>query len=73
MLREGPKPNKVTLICILKACSELGALDQGKLVHAYVLKERLEADKFIGSTLVNLYTKCGSVEDARKVFEGLKS
>ena len=71
MVFDGFKPDKVTLICILKSYTDAGSVDCGRLVHSYILKERLERDKYIGTTLINMYTKCGDILDANKVFRGL--
>ncbi|KAI5079235.1 hypothetical protein GOP47_0006906 [Adiantum capillus-veneris] len=71
MLQYGSKPNEFTLICIINSCTDLHVLKEGRLVHACVLKQNCEQDKYIGCSLLNLYAKCGSIEDAFKVFEGL--
>ncbi|KAH7297501.1 hypothetical protein KP509_26G072000 [Ceratopteris richardii] len=72
MLQSGAKPNEFSLICILKSCTAINRLHEGRLVHNCVLKEGFNNDKFINCSLLNLYSKCGSIEDAYKVFEGLK-
>lgn len=43
MEQEGVKSNEVTFLGMLQACSELGALKQGKRFHAQILttEERL--------------------------------
>uniref|UniRef100_UPI0040747504 Synthetic PPR-DYW protein n=1 Tax=synthetic construct TaxID=32630 RepID=UPI0040747504 len=69
MQREGVKPDEVTLPSVLSACANLGALEQGKQIHAYVIKSGFESDVFVGSALIDMYAKCGSIEDARKVFD----
>ncbi|OAY76800.1 Pentatricopeptide repeat-containing protein [Ananas comosus] len=71
MLAEGVKPNQVTLTSALTACAQLGALDQGKWIHAYVERNRLELNSFVGTALIDLYAKCGCVDDAFAVFEKL--
>ncbi|MCO5587842.1 hypothetical protein L7F22_041794 [Adiantum nelumboides] len=71
MIQGGPRPNEFTLICIIKSCTDLNALKEGRLVHACVLEQNCERDKYFGCSLLNLYAKCGSIEDAFKVFEGL--
>ncbi|XP_020115326.1 pentatricopeptide repeat-containing protein At1g50270 [Ananas comosus] len=71
MLAEGVKPNQVTLTSALTACTQLGALDQGKWIHAYVERNRLELNSFVGTALIDLYAKCGCVDDAFAVFEKL--
>eukprot|EP01018_Ginkgo_biloba_P036001 Gb_24114 [translate_table: standard] len=65
------KPNSVTIPVILPACSELGALKQGSAVHSYTIKSGFESNVFVGSALVDMYAKCGSIYDARHVFDGM--
>ena len=44
-------------------------LHLGGLVHEYVIKTGLQIDGPIANTLVDMYGRCGSLEDARVVFE----
>eukprot|EP00250_Pteridium_aquilinum_P007001 c16802_g1_i1 orf=813-1508(+) len=68
MEQEGIEPNEVTYICILKACSCLAALEQGKHVHAQIVQRGFESDLFVGNSLIDMYSKCGSLSDALVVF-----
>ncbi|CAD6273258.1 unnamed protein product [Miscanthus lutarioriparius] len=55
-------------------CSEpCGALDHGAWVHRYVERTSpgLLADAFLGSALVGMYAKCGCLDDAVRVFDGM--
>ncbi|GMN62910.1 hypothetical protein TIFTF001_031985 [Ficus carica] len=72
MQRIGVKPDDVTLVCVLNSCANLGLLELGKWVHAYVDRNKIEADGFIGNALVDMYAKCGSIDQAFRVFEGMK-
>lgn len=64
-------PNYVTLVCVLPAISRFGALELGKWVHLYAEKNGIEIDDVLGSALVDMYSKCGSIEKALQVFERL--
>lgn len=64
-------PNYVTLVSVLPAISRLGALELGKWVHLYAEKKGIEIDDVLGSALVDMYSKCGSIEKALQVFERL--
>lgn len=68
----GVKPDDVTLVGVLNSCANLGLLELGKWVHTYVDRNRIEADGFIGNALVDMYAKCGSIDQALRVFEGMK-
>ncbi|KAL4202560.1 hypothetical protein AMTRI_Chr02g221680 [Amborella trichopoda] len=66
------KPNATTMATILSACAGLGALDTGKWTHAYIERKGMKLDAFLGSALVDMYSKCGEVELGLQVFTGLK-
>lgn len=71
MLEEGLKASKYTLVILLKACA--GALDlgRGKHIHAEARKDGSETTLFVGTGIVDMYAKCGSIKDARHVFDRL--
>ncbi|KAI5062696.1 hypothetical protein GOP47_0023235 [Adiantum capillus-veneris] len=68
MMKEGFEPDKITFANVLKACAKLQMLNHGMWAHNFLVKQKLEADIFVGSTLVDMYAKCGSIDDAWKVF-----
>ncbi|KAJ7558177.1 hypothetical protein O6H91_04G027400 [Diphasiastrum complanatum] len=68
MQSEGVKPDKYTFVLVLKACSRLAALEEGKLIHQQVIESGCQSDVFVGNCLVNMYTECGSIRDACTVF-----
>eukprot|EP00250_Pteridium_aquilinum_P006461 c16382_g2_i1 orf=1-1659(-) len=71
MKSEGVKPDNVTFLTILKACASSGAFEQGKYIHTCVFDNGFHSDVFVGSTLVDMYGKCGSVHHAREVFNSM--
>ncbi|KAL0436670.1 UNVERIFIED_CONTAM: Pentatricopeptide repeat-containing protein, chloroplastic [Sesamum radiatum] len=72
MQREGVRANEFTVVCVLSACAHLGALELGEWVHSYVKKYDVEVNHFVGSALINMYSRCGSIEEAEEVFDGMK-
>ncbi|XAR73642.1 hypothetical protein NMG60_11007680 [Bertholletia excelsa] len=64
----GIQPNHAGIVGALSACAFLGALDQGRWIHAYVNKLKLELDRILGTALVDMYAKCGCMEVAMNVF-----
>lgn len=64
--------NAVTLSAVLLACAHSGALQIGKCIHDQVVKMELEDNVFVGTSIVDMYCKCGRVEMARKAFDRLK-
>ncbi|KAJ8760110.1 hypothetical protein K2173_010966 [Erythroxylum novogranatense] len=61
--------NKFTFSIVLKACIGLLDVKKGKEVHAIVKQLGLDNDVFMADALVDMYSKCGSVCHARKVFD----
>ncbi|XP_050206440.1 pentatricopeptide repeat-containing protein ELI1, chloroplastic [Mercurialis annua] len=72
MLKAKIKPNEVTVLAVLSGCGQIGALESGKWVHSYVQNNEIEINNHVGSALIDMYSKCGSLEDARLVFERIK-
>ncbi|KAM7464720.1 hypothetical protein LguiA_032841 [Lonicera macranthoides] len=68
VLEEGNRPNQVTVVCSLSACGHTGMLQLGKCIHGYICRYGLGPDSFILNALVDMYGKCGSLKEARKVF-----
>ncbi|KAF2615495.1 hypothetical protein F2Q70_00013474 [Brassica cretica] len=71
MLREGFRPSHFSYSSIFGACSSTGFLEQGKWVHAYMIKSGEKLVAFAGNTLIDMYAKSGSIHDARKIFDRL--
>ncbi|KAL6524749.1 Pentatricopeptide repeat-containing protein, mitochondrial [Orobanche minor] len=61
--------NAVTLSAVLLACSHSGALRTGKALHVQVLKMYLEKNIFVGTSIIDMYCKCGRVNLARRAFD----
>jgi pentatricopeptide repeat protein len=73
MQQEGVQPNTVTFVGVLNACASVVALEEGRCVNQQIVKCGWESDVFIGSSLVDMYVKCGSMEDAWRVFNKMPS
>ena len=69
MQQLGTKPDQITYMSILNACACPTALERGKEVHAHIIDTGYEIDVCVGNALVNMYSKCGSLRDARLVFD----
>ncbi|KAM0051444.1 putative tetratricopeptide-like helical domain superfamily, DYW domain-containing protein [Helianthus debilis subsp. tardiflorus] len=61
-------PNQGTWASIIPAYAHIGALKEGETTHGRVLKTGLLLDVFIGTCLIDLYGKCGKVEDTMNLF-----
>lgn len=62
------KPDRLTLISMLSSCAGVGALNHGIWVHVYIKKNNIELDNMLGTALIDMYGKCGSIEKAYQLF-----
>jgi pentatricopeptide repeat protein len=65
-------PDSVTFICILKACTSIGAVAKGEEIHAQIVKAGLVGNhqsRALGNALIDMYLKCGSLVKAEHVFD----
>ncbi|KAK3409935.1 hypothetical protein EUGRSUZ_J02000 [Eucalyptus grandis] len=62
-------PNSVTMVSVLQACAALAALEQGRLIHGYVLRRGLDSILPVISALVTMYARCGKLDRAQQVFD----
>ncbi|XP_042488706.1 pentatricopeptide repeat-containing protein DOT4, chloroplastic-like [Macadamia integrifolia] len=69
LLMTSIRPNKVTLVTVLAACANLGALSVGEEVVGYIMLNGLESDLCIQTALIHMYCKCGSIMRAKEVFD----
>ncbi|XP_021899023.1 pentatricopeptide repeat-containing protein At3g62890-like [Carica papaya] len=69
MQLDGVKPDEITLVSVISACTHLAALEQGKWIHTYIKKNNLKINVILGTTLIDMYMKCGCVENAMEIFE----
>ncbi|CAN6448316.1 unnamed protein product [Victoria cruziana] len=63
------RPNEVTVVSVLAACADIGALDLGKRIHDYAKENSFHQNVRVCNTLIDMYTKCGCMEEAKKVFD----
>ena len=68
----GLKCNEVTVVAVLPACAHLGAVDLGKGIHEYINGNGFKRNVYISNTLMDMYAKCGCLEEARRVFEEME-
>ncbi|KAI3694296.1 hypothetical protein L1987_77260 [Smallanthus sonchifolius] len=71
MRDSGIEFDSVTMVSVLSACSQLGALSLGQWIHEYIDHNGLHVNTTIGTSLINMYGRCGDVVKAREVFESL--
>ncbi|CAL5380664.1 unnamed protein product [Camellia sinensis] len=71
MLHLGVHPDDRILPSATKACADLSRCDIGRSLHCFGLKTGFDVDVFVGSSVVDMYAKCGDIRDARKAFDGM--
>ncbi|XAR73286.1 hypothetical protein NMG60_11007204 [Bertholletia excelsa] len=71
MNRLGWKLDGFSCTSILTSCASLKAVEQGRQVHAYSIKANLESDEFVNNGLIDMYSKCNCLADARRAFDGM--
>lgn len=73
MQEDQVQPNSFTFVSVLSACASVPALEEGKKVHTMVVeRSEFDGNPVVGNALVNMYAKCGSVDTAREVFDGME-
>ncbi|XP_020257498.1 pentatricopeptide repeat-containing protein At4g33990 [Asparagus officinalis] len=65
---EGVTPSQGTFVSVLPACSHVGALRKGMKIHGRSIQIGLELDVFVGTCLIDMYAKCGRLDEAMLLF-----
>lgn len=71
MRAAGVRPDAITLTSALTACSQLAALERGKEFHKFITESRLNSNQVLMGALLDMYAKCGAVNEAESVFNQL--
>lgn len=69
MNHNGFVPDNVTLVAVLGACDKVAALQFGKSLHAYLIRKGLDKGVTVGTSLIDMYAKCGSLACSCQVFD----
>ncbi|KAK8531853.1 hypothetical protein V6N13_131211 [Hibiscus sabdariffa] len=67
----GIKPDLVTFSRLLSLSANQACLVKGKSLHAFTIKTGFESDLTVSNALITMYAKCGSIEDACQIFDGM--
>ncbi|XP_050226738.1 pentatricopeptide repeat-containing protein At2g42920, chloroplastic [Mercurialis annua] len=71
MQQEKIKPSEFTMVSLLNACASLGAIKQGEWIHDYIIKNKFELNAIVATAIIDMYSKCGSIDKARQVFDNV--
>ncbi|ESQ28357.1 hypothetical protein EUTSA_v10019713mg [Eutrema salsugineum] len=72
MKSEGLTIDQYTFGSVLPACGELGAIKEGKQIHASIIRSNLQDHVYVGSALIDMYCKCKCIDYAKTVFDRMK-
>ncbi|XP_074264647.1 pentatricopeptide repeat-containing protein At1g31920 [Silene latifolia] len=74
MMEQGScRAEESILVSLISACSHLGALDLGKSIHGYLLRNFRGLNAIIQTSLIDMYLKCGSIEEGLIVFNSMST
>ncbi|EPS73045.1 hypothetical protein M569_01711 [Genlisea aurea] len=65
------EPDRYTLVALLTGCAHSGALEQGEWIHNYLIENRIPVDVVLGTALVEMYAKCGCLNESLRIFRRL--
>ncbi|XP_015165041.1 pentatricopeptide repeat-containing protein At5g56310-like [Solanum tuberosum] len=65
----GFRGDNFTFPFVFKSCADLCDVWCGKCVHSLVLRSGFVFDMYVGTSLIDMYVKCGDLIDARKLFD----
>lgn len=71
--KRGVPVNPTTFSYLIAACVRLKSLSVGKQIHTHIRINGLQNNEFLQTKLVHMYSSCGSVEDAKRVFDEIPS
>lgn len=66
---DGVEPDAVTMISVIEGCAELGCLRIARSVHGQITRKMFDFDETICNSLLTMYSKCGDLLSAERVFE----
>lgn len=71
MQADAVEPDGATMVSLLAACAHLGDLRLGQWASGYIAANHLPVGAALAGALVSMYARCGCVDEAREVFDGL--
>ncbi|XP_058105445.1 pentatricopeptide repeat-containing protein At3g63370, chloroplastic [Magnolia sinica] len=72
MIEASVEPDMVALVSVLSAAARLSALRKGREIHGFLVRKGFFMDGSMGSSLVDTYARCGTVDDSYKIFDTIR-
>ncbi|XP_050223681.1 pentatricopeptide repeat-containing protein At3g03580 [Mercurialis annua] len=66
------EPDSITFVALLSISTRLVDIELGKGIHCDLIKLGFESGLVVGNALIDLYAKCGKIDDSLKIFENMK-
>ncbi|KAL4590152.1 hypothetical protein LXL04_003073 [Taraxacum kok-saghyz] len=73
MVQSGAEVDAVSLTTAISACILVKSLINGRNIHHTATKHGLELDVLVSNSLLKMYMECGSIKDARELFDKMPS
>lgn len=67
----GVSPDEVTMVSVMSACSDLGALELGRWIETYIQRQNITKTIHLTNALIDMFAKCGDMDKALRLFESL--
>ncbi|KAM0899503.1 hypothetical protein ACQ4PT_021348 [Festuca glaucescens] len=71
MEEDGVEPDAVTLATVLPSCGEVSTFSLGKRIHEIIKRRKMCPNMLLENALMDMYANCGSLKDAREVFDSM--
>ncbi|XP_024522766.1 pentatricopeptide repeat-containing protein At2g13600 isoform X1 [Selaginella moellendorffii] len=68
----GEQPNFITFVSALDACSLIPSIASGRIIHEGIPSELQRSNVIVSTAIVTMYARCGSMDDARRVFDWME-
>ncbi|KAK8491347.1 hypothetical protein V6N13_126193 [Hibiscus sabdariffa] len=65
-------PDKITMVTVVNGCAKLGAMQKARLIYGYICTIKFSLNVILGTAMIDMYAKCGSVDLAREIFDGIR-
>lgn len=71
MRREGSSVSEFTVSSLLCACAGKSVITECKQLHGFSIKSAMDSNVFVGTALLDVYSKCSLLKDAIRVFDSM--
>lgn len=72
LMSQGVSADRPTFEMLLDSCKNSKSLELGKKVHQFLIRSPFNGDVELSHKLIEMYVKCGSMRDARRIFDRMR-